>query len=145
MSRQAVGLSQRTHASPVLSARTRRANDAPNIASPRPRAVETSGTSWQRINEIAQKARPCAATTPPNAMEPGRGVCPAALFTPTRDTVMPAPVSVMTPRSHSVADAKGVQRPAPAPSATSTSPSCSSRLASAVVSMIAMMATRYRM
>ena len=49
----------------------------------------------------------------------------------------------MAPSAHAVAEAKGAQRPAPAPRTTSTCPSCSSRRASAVVSMTAMIATNH--
>ena len=49
----------------------------------------------------------------------------------------------MAPSAHTNAEAKGAHLAAPAPSRTSTYPSCSSRRASAVVSMIAMIATNH--
>ena len=108
-----------------------------------PRAAEASRTNCEATRATPANAQPWAMATPPNTSAPRRGVSPTTASTPISEAARPAPVSAMAPIAHAVAEAKGAHRPAPAPRTTSTCPSCSSRRASAVVSMIAMIATNH--
>ena len=119
------------------------AKAAPKTVKHNPRAVVASRTNCEATSATPAKAHPWAMVTPPNIKAPRRGVSPTTAFTPISEAARPAPVSAMAPIAHVVADAKGVQRPAPAPRTTSTWSSCSSRRASAVVNMIAMIATNH--